>query len=176
MKGPELLVVTRLPALRVSLLQIHGTTVQTAEQLATRVLGNLGEHRSPTAGPRVYSIGPMEWLLIEHPIFEMRRRLKEGVARVLIRLTDVSDAFTSFDIRGAHTRSVLASDIGAPPVVSASRPGNYARTRLGQIEVILHCTGENAFEVHIDRSLADYFESWLAAQHSARFPVSALPH
>jgi hypothetical protein len=63
MKGSEL-IVTRLPTLRVSLLQIHGTTVQTAEQFATRVLGNQSDHRSPITGPRAYSIGPMEWLYI----------------------------------------------------------------------------------------------------------------
>lgn len=175
MKDSELLV-TRLPALPVSLLQIHGATVQTAELFAARILGSQGKHRSATAGPRVYSIGPMEWLLIDHSINDVRRRLKDGDPRTFARLTDVSDAFTSFSIRGAYTRIVLASDIGAPLAVSTAGPGHYARTRLGQIEVILHCTGENAFDVHVDRSLADHFESWLAAQQSARFPESTLPH
>jgi heterotetrameric sarcosine oxidase gamma subunit len=175
MKESELLV-TRLPSLSVSLLQIHGATVQTAELFATRILGSQGKHRSPTAGPRVYSIGPMEWLLIEHSINDLRRRLKEGDPRTFARLTDVSGAFTSFSIRGAYARIVLASDIGAPLAVSTAEPGHYARTRLGQIDVILHCTGENAFEVHVDRSLADNFESWLAAQQSARFSESTVPH
>ena len=175
MKGSEL-IVTRLPTLRVSLLQIHGTTVQTAEQFATRVLGNQSDHRSPITGPRAYSIGPMEWLLIDHSIHDMRRRLNEGVARALVRLTDVSDAFTSFSIRGAGTRSVLASDIGSPLVVSTAGSGQYARTRLGLIEAIVHCTGENAFDVHVDRSMAGRFESWLSAQYSVRFPTLDLLH
>jgi heterotetrameric sarcosine oxidase gamma subunit len=175
MKVAELLV-TRLPALRVSLLQIHGATTQAAELFADHILGDHGKHRSPTAGPRVFSIGPMEWLLIEHSINDVRRRLQDGEPRAFVRLTDVSHAFTSFSIRGAYARAVLAGDIGAPPAVSAAGPGHYAKIRLGQIEVILHCTGENAFDVHVDCSLADHFESWLEAQRSARFPGCALTH
>lgn len=173
MRDLELLV-TRLPALRVALLQLHGASVQTAEQFAACVLGNHCERRTPTEGPRVYSIGPMEWLLIDHSIFEVRRLLRNGVARSFVRLTDVSNAFTSFSIRGTHTRTVLARDIGAS--LSAAEPGYYASTRLGQIEVILHCTGENTFAVHVERSLASDFESWLAVQQSGGGTGSALGH
>jgi len=162
--------------LRVSVLQIHGTTPQTAAVFATRLLGVDRERPTPIAGPRAYSIGPMEWLLIDHSIHDLRLRLTDGFPRAIVRLTDVSDAFVSFSIRGAHTRSVLASDIGAPTVVSTAAPGEYARTRLGQTEVILHCTGESAFDVHVDRSLADHLELWLGVQHSACFAAPGLPH
>ncbi len=167
MKDSEL-VVMRLPTARVSLLQVHGAVTGPPDRLVGRLLGGQDTHLSPTMGPRVYSIGPTEWLLFDYSVHDVRRRLQEEAGRALIRLTDVSDAFTSFSIHGLQARIVLASDIGAPRVASGALPGQYSRTRLGQIDVVLHCTGENAFEAHVDRSVADYFETWLMAQYSAR--------
>jgi heterotetrameric sarcosine oxidase gamma subunit len=175
MKDSELIVM-RLPPARVSLLQVHGAVKEPPDRLVGRLLGGQEGHLSPTTGPRVYSIGPTEWLLFDYSVHDVRRRLQEDTGRVLIRLTDVSDAFTSFSIHGPQTRVVLASDIGAPVVVSSALPGQYSRTRLGQIEVVLHCTGEDAFEAHVDRSVADYFETWLIAQYSARNPTDGRPH
>ena len=45
--------------------------------------------------------------------------------------------------------------------------GQYVRTRLGQVEVVLHCLGEEIFELHVDRSLADYLQGWLAARNES---------
>jgi sarcosine oxidase gamma subunit len=106
----------------------------------------------------------MEWLLMDHSVYEARQLLKKGVARAFVRLTDVSDVFTSFSICGTQTRSVLIGEEDGSHVLAAPEPGEYVMTRLGRIEVILHCTGPYTFEVHVAKSLAPSFESWLATQ------------
>jgi heterotetrameric sarcosine oxidase gamma subunit len=86
-----------------------------------------------------------------------------------MRLTDVSAAFTSLRVEGTAAREVLAADVGAPWIPQRGRPGQYGRTCLGQVEVVVHCLTEEVFELLVDRSLADYLEGWLAA----RSPLSA---
>jgi heterotetrameric sarcosine oxidase gamma subunit len=165
------LLITRLSPRSTSLLQIHGGDVHEAAPLAARVLGDPDPGRSSLSGPRAYAIGPTEWLLIDYSLDDVRRYLSGDLGRVLVRVTDLSAAFTSLRIEGAAARTVLASDIGAPWVAVTGQPGQYARTRLGQIEVVLHCIGTEAFELHVDRSVVDHLEAWLIAQHEAQSPA-----
>jgi sarcosine oxidase gamma subunit len=51
-------------------------------------------------------------------------------------------------------------------------PGDHLRTRLAQITVLLKCVRRDAFDVHVDRSLASYLSAWLNAH---RVSVESLP-
>ena len=160
--------ITRIPVRSVSLLQIHEGDSGKEAPLAARSFGNAGRGQSETTGPRAFAIGPTEWLLIDYPLQEVRRRLAEDLGRALVRLTDISAGFVSFRVEGNAVRSVLASDIGAPWVAGGSQPGQYACTRLAQVDVILHCVGAEAFELLADRSFAEHLEGWLTAQYAAQ--------
>jgi heterotetrameric sarcosine oxidase gamma subunit len=164
------LMIARLSPRNASLLQIHGGDIREASPLAARVLGDPDTDRSSVSGPRAYVIGPTEWLLIDYSLDDVRRQMSRCLGRVLVRVTDLSAAFASLRIEGAAARRVLASDIGAPWMAATARPGQYARTRLGQIEVVVHCVGSDAFELHVDRSVVDHLEAWLLAQYEAQSP------
>jgi len=164
------LLIARLSPRNTSLLQIHGGDIREASPLAARVLGDPDPALSSVSGPRAYVIGPTEWLLIDYSPGEVRRQLSRDLGRALVRVTDLSGAFTSLRIEGAAARTVLASDIGVPWIAANARPGQYARTRLGQIEVVVHCVGADAFELHVDRSVVDHLEAWLLAQYEAQSP------
>jgi heterotetrameric sarcosine oxidase gamma subunit len=165
--------ITRVGLRSASLLQIHPDDSQ---KLATLADGSLGEFRaghSATEGPRAYSLGPTEWLLIDFPFQDVRRRLSTDLGRALIRVTDISAAFASLKVEGTGARAVLASDIGAPWAAQSSQPGQYVRTRLGHVEVVLHCVGPDSFELLVDRSVADHLEAWLAARSAELAPAGA---
>jgi heterotetrameric sarcosine oxidase gamma subunit len=164
------LLIARLSPRSASLLQIHGGDIREASPLAARVLGDPDPGRSSLSGPRAYVIGPTEWLLIDYSLDDVRRQLIRDLGRILVRVTDLSAAFASLRIEGAAARTVLASDIGAPWMAASAGPGQYARTRLGQIEVVVHCVGADAFELHVDRSVVDHLEGWLLAQYEAQSP------
>ena len=162
------LVITRLAPRSVALLQLHPAQ---AADIAPLVAGagvqaDASEESATVA--RVFAVGPSEWLLMNYPLHELRRRLGARTGRGLMRLTDVSAAFTSLRVEGAAAREVLAADVGAPWIPQRGRPGQYGRTRLGQVEVVLHCLTEEVFELLVDRSLADYLEGWLAARNPPR--------
>ncbi len=162
--------VTRIPARSVSLLQIHHSDSRVLAPLAARSFGAAGSGHSETAGPRAYAISPTEWLLVDYPLQEVRRRLAGDSGRALVRVTDISAAFVSLKVEGSAARAVLASDIGAPGMAQSSRPGQYVRTRLAQVDVILHCVGADAFELLADSSIAEHLEAWLEAQYRAHSP------
>ena len=161
------LLITRLSPLTLCLVQIHGGDLAQVGSLISGALDTLGKGSTATAGPRVYAMGPTEWLLIDYPLDDVRRRLSADLGRVMVRVTNVSAAFSSLRVEGSAARALLASDIGAPRAATASRPGEYARTRLGQIDLWLHCVGSNSFDLHMDRTLVDYLEAWLGAQYQA---------
>jgi heterotetrameric sarcosine oxidase gamma subunit len=158
--------IERLPARSFLLLQIHGSSLQAMSGVQQEIFGGVSDRRSPVTGPRAFWIGPTEWLLLDHGIVEVQRRVLSSAGRALVQVTDVSDAFASFRIEGSLARSVLTADIGAPRDVATATPERYLRTRLGQVDVVLHCVDDSGFEVHVDRSLADYLERWLQAQHT----------
>ncbi|MDB6008592.1 MAG: sarcosine oxidase gamma subunit [Gammaproteobacteria bacterium] len=164
------LLIARLSPRNTSLLQIHGGDIREASPLAARVLGDPDPALSSICGPRAYVIGPTEWLLIDYSVDDVRRQMSRDLGRILVRVTDLSAAFASLRVEGAAARTVLASDIGAPWMAATARPGQYARTRLGQIEVVVHCVGTDAFELHVDRSVVDHLEAWLLAQYEAQSP------
>jgi heterotetrameric sarcosine oxidase gamma subunit len=164
MKKAEL-AITRVAPRYVSLLQIHGSDSTEIAPLVVRILHASDAGRSPTS--RAYSVGPSDWLLVDYSLSDMRRRLSADLGRALVRLTDVSAEFTTLRVEGAFARTVLGSDIGASCAVMTARAGEYAQTRLAQIEVILHCIGPDSFELHVDRSVAEDLETWLVVQHEA---------
>ena len=162
--------ITRTDSRSASLLQIHPEDCGELALLAAAAFGNQPTGRSATEGPRAYSIVPAEWLLIDYPVQDVRRQVSAHLRRALVRVTDLSAAFASLKVEGAAARTVLTSDIGAPWEAQRYEPGQYVRTRLGQVEVVLHCLGPDAFELHCDRSVADQLEGWLAARHEQQSP------
>jgi heterotetrameric sarcosine oxidase gamma subunit len=153
--------ITRVGLRSASLLQIHPDDAQNVAPLAASTLGESRPGHSATEGPRAYSLGRTEWLLIDYPLQDVRRRLGADLGRAMVRVTDISAAFASLKVEGPGARAVLASDIGAPWAAHSSQPGQYVRTRLGHLEVVLHCVGHDSFELHVDRSVADHLEAWL---------------
>jgi len=157
--------VTRVSLRRVALLQIQESDSLTAR--AARSLGTCSSHRE-AAGPRAFAIGPAEWLLVDYPLEDVRRRLLEDLGRAIVRVTDVSAAFVSIRVEGYMAGAVLASDVGPSWATRACQPGQYVRTRLAQADVILHCVGADAFELFADRGIAEHLEGWLAEQYEAK--------
>jgi sarcosine oxidase subunit gamma len=74
---------------------------------------------------------------------------------------DVSDARVIFRIAGPGARMVLAK--GAPVDLSpaAFGPGDFRRTRLGQVAAAFWMLGDGAFELMCFRSVAGFVEDWL---------------
>ncbi len=83
---------------------------------------------------------------------------------------DVSDARAVFRIAGAHARDVLAK--GAPVDLSAAAfgPGDFRRTRLGQVACAFWMPEATTFDLVCFRSVADFVARWLENAAEGPFP------
>jgi heterotetrameric sarcosine oxidase gamma subunit len=157
--------VSRQQASRFLLVQVYGGT---GDGETVQLFGQHGLHLAAVDGPRAFQLGPTEWLLLDYSDGDARRELLANAGRALAKVTDVSDAFATLCIEGPRARELLATDTAAPELLNVTMPQRYARTRIGQVDMILQCVRENAFELHVDRSLVDYIQSWITAQHEAQ--------
>ena len=147
-----------LPAPTVSLVQIH------ARQLAAPDLSPrwIRCAQAPTAAAGwACGIGLGEWLIFGESASTIEARLHGARDDALHRISDVSAGFAAFRLEGPQARHLLCTEVGAPQSVRDARPGDWVRTRLAQITVILRCVAADVFELHIDRSLSTHLEGWL---------------
>ncbi len=159
MNGPELLI-RRLPAGAAALLRLHGEHLGPATESLDRHFAGTVRGRTAVRGPRAFALGEAEWLLIDYPRESLRRSLRL-LGRALVQLTDVSCSLVSFGIEGPASRSVLGIDGDRIWSEAARNSGEYARTRLGGIALIMQCIGRESFELHTDRDPLGHLESWI---------------
>lgn len=111
----------------------------------------------------VYWLGPDEWLAVtpgerEREIVDA---LRSALDDVHSSVTPVTGGQTILVLRGAHVRDLLAKgcpfDLHSP----AFRAGACAQTHLAKAGVLLRPVGDDAIEIVVRRSFADYLYKWL---------------
>jgi sarcosine oxidase subunit gamma len=75
---------------------------------------------------------------------------------------DVSDARVLFRIAGPGAREVLAQGAPVDLAPSAFGPGDFRRTRLGQVAAAFWCREPEVFELMCFRSVGGFVADWLA--------------
>jgi sarcosine oxidase, subunit gamma len=112
----------------------------------------------------ILCIGPADWLVVAGDCdANILRQWLGGVFEdPAFRATDLSQAFSRIEIKGAEVRDLLAKGCSLdlhPPLFA---PGRAVCTRFAGMPVIVHCTGAFAFELIVTRSYVEYLMSWLA--------------
>jgi sarcosine oxidase, subunit gamma len=108
---------------------------------------------------------PAEWLL-EHPVNEthsLQSALTRRLATSLAVVTDVSDAFACFEVRGARGAETLMSGCSLDLRTHAFPVGRVARTVLADIPAVVWNPGRepHCFRCLVDRSFAGHLRNWL---------------
>ncbi len=87
-----------------------------------------------------------------------------------VLLSDVSDARVTFRITGLHAREALAK--GCPSDLShdAFGPGDFIRTRLGQVPVALWMQDPESIALMCFRSVHEFVGDWLENAAAGPFP------
>ena len=104
------------------------------------------------AGDRLW-LGPDEWLVLG---------ARESDFPHASAAADVSAARVALGLEGADAREVLAQGCSLDLRPASFGPGRCAQTLLARVEVILHCTGGDAFRILVRPSFAPYLRAWLA--------------
>lgn len=124
--------------------------------------------------PAVLCLRPGEWLLLEdnQPADELRERIAPRLDGALTALLDVSDGLGAFRLRGAASPWLLGKLCGLDTLAGVSTGQHGARTRVGEVAVVLHfcldSDGAPRFDLVFDRSVAKYLWEVLndAAPHA----------
>lgn len=107
---------------------------------------------------------PAEWLL-ECPVKDtdsLHSGFTRRLATSLAVVTDMSDAFTCFELSGARAADILMSGCSLDLRTDIFPAGRVARTPLAGIPAIIRKTGEpHGFRCLVDRSYARHIRDWL---------------
>jgi len=107
-------------------------------------------------------LAPDEWLITgdaDGPALAVA--LQHALRMQFASVTDVSDAWCVIGLNGPDARDLLAKGCGLDLHPRVFKPGNVARTLLAQATIILHQTADDAYDIHVRRSYADYLWQWL---------------
>jgi heterotetrameric sarcosine oxidase gamma subunit len=134
----------------------------------------LGTNESAGPDPSVVCLRPGEWLLLERhqPAAELLERIQSHVNPSLTSLHDLSDGLGVFRLGGEASPWLLGKLSGLDFLTGVSSGPHGARTRIGEIAVVLHfCPepdGAPRFDLVFDRSVARYLWELLidAAPHA----------
>ena len=113
-------------------------------------------------------LGPDEWLLlcpadlVEPAVLALEEALRDTHHAVV----DVSHRTLTLRLGGPRVCDALAAGCPLDLHVGTFPPGNVARTLLGKVGITLHRLDDMRFELHVDRSFAEY--AWLYLGQAAR--------
>jgi sarcosine oxidase, subunit gamma len=118
-----------------------------------------------TAGrdPFIWWLGPERWLVSseESRAPELIVDLRAATEGHLAAIVDISDSLTFIQLVGKAARELLARGTSLGLDDRALGPGRCARTRFANLPVLLRPLEENAYELLVDRSEAQFLLDWL---------------
>ncbi len=115
-------------------------------------------------------LGPDEWLLLcpadlAEPAAEALGEALQGTHHAVV---DVSHRLVTLRLGGPAAAEALAAGCPLDLHLSVFPPGSVARSLLGKVGITLHRLDANRFELHVDRSFAEYV--WLFLAQAAQEP------
>lgn len=107
-------------------------------------------------------LGPDEWL-ITGPTdgAELAATLTNVFRGNFVTATDISDAYCAMRLAGPAAAETLSKGCSLDLHPRAFGAGRVARTLVAHASVILHQTSDDAYEIYVRRSYADYLWQWL---------------
>lgn len=105
-------------------------------------------------------IQPNGWMLASEDAALLARVAPLAAAAALI---EQSHGRTTFTIAGPRAHEVLAKGCRIDLHPREFGPGRVASTSIAHVNVLLHQTGADSFEVTVFSTLADHMQHWLEA-------------
>ena len=106
----------------------------------------------------IFRLGPDQWLAVDEANANFGQQLENNDTFAAI---DTGSARTRIFIRGSTARDLLA--VGAKIDLRAKSfpAGAFAQTSVGNANVVVHASGNDAFDIYIARSFARSWALWL---------------
>lgn len=114
-------------------------------------------------GLGVLALGPREWLLVtpEGSEQDLYQRLQKILSPHSHGLAIASDALVVITVAGPKARDVLAAGCALDFHPRVFQTSKVVRTLLARTSVIVHRAADQAYDLYIGRSYANYLASWI---------------
>ena len=119
--------------------------------------------RLQSADTSSLNLGPDTWLLVSdsRSASDIVADCEQSLDGLLMNAVDYSSGLAIFKVSGPDSRELLAMGTGLDLRPTSFATGSCSRTRLAQIAVVVVATGDDEFELYLDRSFERYFDNWL---------------
>ena len=148
-----------------ALAQVHGAPApdQLGSMLSGHGFSGAPERLRCWRGDRMHLLwnGPRQYLAVStrHRGPALAAFLAAELSPAGAATVDLSHARTVLRLEGAMCRDVLAK--GCPLDLDTMTPGDCAPSVVSHFSVLLHCDGDDAFELYVTRSFAVAFLDWV---------------
>jgi len=111
----------------------------------------------------ILALGPREWLVLtpEDREGDLYQHLQKILASHSHGLSIVSDALVVITVAGPKARDVLAAGCSLDFHPRVFQTGKVVRTLFARMSVIVHRATDQAYDLYIGRSYANYLASWI---------------
>ena len=109
-------------------------------------------------------LGPDEWLVVtpDRRLARIERALRDALEGQHAAVTDVSHGRAILVLSGPAARGVLAKGCSLDFHPRVFGPGRCAQSKLAKCQALIHQTTDAPeFEIHVQRSFAEYAWTWL---------------
>ena len=126
-------------------------------------LPNVNETSGKPEGVHVLGLGPDEWLIITPTGEEadIHANLEKATTEFHTAVTLTGESMTVIRLAGAHARGVLAKGCPVDIHPRVFGPGQCAQTILARADMTMHQTADDAYDIIVRRSFAEYVWTWL---------------
>jgi sarcosine oxidase subunit gamma len=117
------------------------------------------------ADPVAWWLAPRMWLLAssQYSGRDLVAALDQACAGRSCSIVDVSDSLVALEVRGRSAPGLLTRGTGFDVLAPQFVHGRCTRISLAQLPVLLRPTGEDRFELLVDRGAARWLADWLSA-------------
>ena len=114
-------------------------------------------------GVYILGLGPDEWLIITPTGEEadIHANLEKVVGEFHTAVTLTGESMAVIRLAGAHARHTLAKGCPVDMHPRVFGPGQCAQTILARADMTMHQTADDAYDIIVRRSFAEYVWTWL---------------
>jgi sarcosine oxidase subunit gamma len=158
-------VIRELALLTMIRVQVTGNNSEVATQLKSIAGTDLPEcgYYQAAEDMRLHWLTPKEWLIVAEPNQESRLMglLESVVAADISHATVISDARMTLEITGPRVVELLSQACSLDLHSAHFCVGRSTVTRFAQLPALLSKTGQETFELTVDRAYARYTHDWM---------------
>ncbi len=134
---------------------------EAVEQALQIALPTSSPEASARQGKTAFWMGPDRWWIVSTEEELDGTALRRALKGFSFGVFEIGESLAIISLEGAYASDLLAKGCTIDLHPSAFKTGQVVQTNLAKAQVTLHRSGDNAFDLYLRRSFAEYLWAWL---------------